>query len=113
MAKIIKNDNGQENVLELIAFSEIIAIFIRSFILNIFILCKNVASSVKCHFDTRFAPARNQLTEKFRILSLAVSSTSSVLDKKDLNDSRKSSIVCPLQLTNSILGNHMYIKLKV
>lgn len=105
MARIIQKTIGKD-VLETVRWKEYVVIYVQSLVLNFFIVCKSVLLSLKNYFDYRLGPARQHIAHKFPALSLIKSGEAKVTKKQQ-------SVACPLQLMDSQLGSHKFIKLKV
>lgn len=108
MARVIQKSYGKD-VLEVVKWREIVAIYVQSIILNVFIVVKNVLMYCKRRFSNQINPARFNIVYKFPPLSLIGKGESKVSNEQQ----QQESIACPRQLMDSKLGSHKYIKLKV
>lgn len=105
MARIIKKGCSKD-VLEIVRWQECVAIYFHCFVFCFLIVCKSFLCFVKNYFDIHFGSARRHIVHKFPALSL-------IRRGGAHNPKNQRSIECPHQLTDSQLGNHKYIKLKV
>lgn len=106
MARVIETTSGKD-VLERIKWKELIAIYLQSVFFNFFIACKNILLAFRRYLDSKFAPTRQQIAQKFPAALSLIGSGEAKQPK------HQQSKACPHQLTDAQWGSHKYMKLKV